>query len=145
MDSPSGELLVEQQLEDGYAQRVHRDGSVFEHTDVSARLEGGQWRFEHQPPAWRKVVSLPREAVESIEETIRREHIMNCPARIDPEGTVKGGRLITWTVAVDGKRHTIELLVGAEQAEPFASLDKAIQVAVAKALDAESQTSESDT
>lgn len=68
---------------------------------------------------------------------------MDCPARIEPEGTVKGGRLLTWTVAVDGKRHTIELLVGAQQPEPFASLDRAIQLAVAEALDRESHNERS--
>ena len=144
MDSPEGDLLVEQRQADEYAQRVHRDGSVFELTDVSARVEGGEWQFDHQPIAWRKVVSLTPEAVESIEETIRRDRVMDCPARIEPAGTVKGGRLLTWTVAVDGKRHTIELLVGAEQPEPFASLDSAIQLAVAQALDREGQDARSD-
>ncbi len=136
-EPPEGELLVELQRED-YAQRVNRDGHVWELTDVSARFEGGEWHFDTQPRVWRPVVLLPPEAVSSFEETIRRDGMMDAPARIEPEGTVSDARPVTWAFELDGRQHTVELLGGAVQPEPFASLERAIQLAVAEALDRES-------
>ncbi len=136
-DSPKGELLVELRRED-YAERIYRDGCVSELTDVSARFEGGEWHFDAQPREWRTVVTLPPTAVSSLEETIRRDRIMDGPERVEPEGKVSDARVVTWAFELDGTRHTVEVLVGAEQPEPFASLERAIQLAVAEAIDRES-------
>jgi hypothetical protein len=134
MDAPEGELLVEERWED-YARRVHRDGGVWELTGVAARFEDGEWHFDSQPLVWRTVVTLGSEAVSSLEEAIRGAGVLFGPARIEPEGTVSDPRVVTWTFELDGRRHMVEVLIGAEQPEPFASLDRTIQLAVAEALD----------
>jgi hypothetical protein len=137
---PPGELLVEQLVErpqsDPYAKRVHRDGSVHEYTSAVASFEGGEWRFGTQPLAWRPLVTLPPAAVTELEELIRREGVLDLPAEHLPRGTSIGGSDVTWTVELDGRRHTIRLLgVGTEAVPAIAALDRALQLAVAQALE----------
>jgi hypothetical protein len=139
VSEPPGELLVEQRVErpqaDPYAKRVNRDGSVYEYTSVTASYEGGEWQFGTQPLEWRPLAQLSAEAVADIEDAIRRDRILDLPDEHLPEGTSIGGSNIIWTVALDGRRHTVTLVaVGGEQPGPFGELDRLLQLAVARAV-----------
>jgi hypothetical protein len=137
-EPPAGELLVGQRVErpqaDPYARRLTTDGAVHDLTSLGASYEDGEWRFEELPLAWHEVARLPPEEVERLREVIRREGVLDLAGEHAPEGTSIGGSIVTYTIVVDGREHTIRL-VGLPVAEvpPLAALDEAFQVAVAEA------------
>jgi hypothetical protein len=139
---PPGELLVEQLVErpqsDPYAKRVHRDGAVHEYSSAVAGFEDGEWRFGTQPLEWRPLVTLAPQAVAELEGLIRSEGVLDLPSEHRPRGTSIGGSDVTWTVELDGRRREIRLLgVGPDAVPALAALDRALQLAVAQAIERE--------
>ena len=130
-----------------YAQRVERpqsdpferqfltDGTVRELTSVTARVEDGEMVFEQVPLEWRELTKVAPEGLRLLESTIRDAGVLSMPEEQHPEGTSIGGSIITITVGLDGREHTVRLL-GLNPAEVpgIAEVDRIAQVVVGQAL-----------
>jgi hypothetical protein len=142
LSEPSGELLVAQRIErpqeDPFERRVLADGEVFERTSTRAEVRDGEVQFERVPLEWREVVRLDGDAVASIASAIRDGGVLELPEEHAPPGTSAGGSLVTYTVALDGREHSVRLInLAPAQVPGVAELDLAVQLAVGRALNPE--------
>ena len=126
---------VERPQSDPYERRILRDGTVRELTSVSAHVEKGEMQFEQVPLEWRDLATVAPEGLQLLERTIREADVLSMPAERSPEGTSIGGSIITITVGLDGREHSVRLL-GLNPAEVpgIADVDRIAQVVVGQAL-----------
>jgi hypothetical protein len=126
---------VERPQSDPYERRILRDGTVRELTSVSAHVEDGEMQFEQVPLEWRELATVGPDGVRLLEDAIRSADVVSMPAEQAPEGTSIGGSIVTITVGIDGREHTVRLL-GLNPAEVpgIADVDRIAQVVVGQAL-----------
>jgi hypothetical protein len=128
-------MVSERPQVDPFARSVTRDGHVYDYTSATASFVDGQWQFGTKPLEWEEVATLPEEDVRELEELIERERILDLPGEFLPPGTSIGRADVTWTVRADGRVHTIRLLgVDVSQVPQLAALDRALQIAIARAV-----------
>jgi hypothetical protein len=62
----------------------------------------------HQVPLkWRHLAHLSADELARLRKAIQAAGFAALPAHIEPKGGVKDGTVNTWTVALDGHRHTV--------------------------------------
>ena len=126
---------VERPQSDPFERQILTDGTVRELTSVTARVEDGEMVFEQVPLEWRELTKVAPEGLRLLESTIRDAGVLSMPEEQHPEGTSIGGSIITITVGLDGREHTVRLL-GLNPAEVpgIAEVDRVAQVVVGQAL-----------
>lgn len=141
---PLVELRLEGRQDDPWAQRVLPDGAVWEHSSVETRVVDGQVVQSRVPLEWRPVTRIDRDGLDMI-ETRLRDGFFDLDAEYRPARTTTGRGLVIWRAALDGREHEVRL-AGADPADVplVAALDDALQLAIAMALDRESERAPGD-
>jgi hypothetical protein len=126
---------VERPQSDPFERRILVDGTVRELSSVAAHVEDGEMRFEQVPLEWRDLATVSDEGLRLLEGAIRSADVLSMPEERAPEGTSIGGSIVTITVALDGREHSVRL-VGLNPAEVpgIAGVDRIAQVVVGQAL-----------
>jgi hypothetical protein len=136
-DTQHGGFVLERVLRQGddeYARRVAGDGRVWVRSTVSARLEGGEWKFGEGDDEWRELALLPPAALAALEDAIRHSGVLDLAPEHGPASTVIGGSQERWTFELDGRRSTT-LLRGVPEVEvpAITEVADALQAALAAA------------
>lgn len=109
-----GPAVVEQAIHEPqqplYARRVTEDGRLWEHSatrmDVGA---DGAPLFSRQEALWRPQWELSAARMDELRAAIRDSGAMDAAAEHDAEGVVSDAREVVWTMALDGRVHTVTL------------------------------------
>jgi hypothetical protein len=119
-DDPPGRLVLERVLTQGeeeYARRVTDDGRVWARSTRSARLDDdGEWHFGPGDNAWRELATLPADAFNTLQASIRDSGILDAAPDYGPPTTFPDGSQERWTADLDGRRITT-LLRGVPEVE----------------------------
>ena len=124
---------------DPWAQRVCRDGDVWGYTSIDTRIEGGRVVQGTRPLEWRRETRLDAHQLESIAAVLRRG-AFDLPEEIRPAREISDPQVVTWRMSLDGREHAVRLIgVSSEDVQPLADLDRAVKLAIAIALDRDSE------
>jgi hypothetical protein len=130
-------LLLERRIEtgdDAYVDRVTSDGGLWTWSTVDARVDGGEWHFGHQDPAWERGQTLSAEARDRLRAAIAASGFFGTAAEHRPDVPVIHGSSEVWTAELDGRRHTSTLHArGTTQVPELQALAAALEAALASA------------
>lgn len=128
-------LLLERRVEtgeDAYVDRVTDDGALWTRSTVDAQVDGGEWSFERQEPAWERGETLSAEARDRLRAAIADSGFFDTAAEYRPGVPVIHGSREVWTAELDGRRHTSTLHArGTTQVPALQALAAALEAALA--------------
>jgi hypothetical protein len=123
---------VEPAQEEPYGRRILQDGTVEEHSSVTASFVDGELVYESQPAEWRQLGHCEPEIQRMLEDAIRESGVLEMPAKPSLPGTTVAKARLIWTVALDGRSNELQLTDAHLLSDPrLAAVDEAFQLAFA--------------
>jgi hypothetical protein len=109
--------------------RVHGDGQTEE-------ASNGEWQF---------LVQLDMAELSALRELVESSGFFELPEEIEPEIPVADGSMLSWTVALGDRRHSVSALnVTSREHAVLAKLDEELQRVVGEALNREADEEEEE-
>jgi hypothetical protein len=132
----SSEVLMQQWVEPEqeapFGRRILADGTVEEHSSLTASFVDRELVYETQPAEWRQLGRCEPEIQRMLEDAIRSSGVLEAAAESVPSGTTVAKARITWTVALDARRNELKLTDADLLRDPrLAAVDDAFQLAFA--------------